>query len=272
MKNDYFFIKKNQSHNQIIDQNLKTYSINLFFYKLFLKIILFNEVKIHYGKFEILKHYNFIDLVKIITAPSNFYKKITIIEGWSKKDLNKVLRKNFKKFDEFNYDKIIADTYYINNESSFNELKKIINKSLRKSIKKYNNSNLSDMFSFKEILVIGSLLEKEGIDYNDKKNIFSVIINRLNNEMKLQIDATVIYALTEGKTKLNRKLTYKDLKIRHNYNTYHIYGLPPEPISYVGLKTIELIFENYKTNYLYYFYNRLENKHIYSIIYKNHLM
>ena len=89
--------------------------------------------------------------------------------------------------------------------------------------------------------------------------------------MKLQIDATVIYSLTTGKYNLDRKLTYKDLKIKNRYNTYYIYGLPPSPISYVGLKTIELIFENYKSNYLFYFYNKYENKHIYSMKYKEHL-
>ena len=90
--------------------------------------------------------------------------------------------------------------------------------------------------------------------------------------MKLQIDATVIYALTENKFKLERNLNYKDLKTKHNYNTYYIRGLPPGPISYVGLKTIEIIFENYNTEYLFYFYNTLEQKHIYSKNYKNHLM
>ena len=103
-----------------------------------------------------------------------------------------------------------------------------------------------------------------------KKKIFSVLINRLKINMKLQIDATVIYALTDGKYDLNRKLTYNDLKIKHRYNTYFINGLPPEPISYVGLKTIELIFENYKTNYLFYFYNKFEDKHIFSESYFEH--
>ena len=40
-----------------------------------------------------------------------------------------------------------------------------------------------------------------------------------------------------------------DLKIKDPFNTYLINGLPPEPISYVGRKTIELIMKNYKTNY-----------------------
>ena len=126
-------------------------------------------------------------------------------------------------------------------------------------------------YSFYEILIIGSLLEKEGIDYEDKRKIYSVIMNRLKKNMKLQIDATVIFSLTGGNRDLERNLTYDDLKNKSDYNTYMNYGLPPGPISYVGHKTIELIFEDYKTDYLFYFYNSLENKHIFSLNYKDHL-
>ena len=58
-------------------------------------------------------------------------------------------------------------------------------------------------------MIIGSLIEKEGLDEEDKKKISSVIFNRLNKNMKLQIDATVLYAITNGKYNLNRKLLFK---------------------------------------------------------------
>ena len=96
-------------------------------------------------------------------------------------------------------------------------------------------------------------------------------MNRLKINMKLQIDATVIFALTGGKSDLKKKLTYADLKVDSPYNTYMNYGLPPEPISYVGHKTIEIIFENYRTDYLFYFYNSFEEKHIFSLNYEDHL-
>ena len=96
-------------------------------------------------------------------------------------------------------------------------------------------------------------------------------MNRLKLNMKLQIDATVIFSLTGGGWNLGRKLNYTDLKINNPYNTYINQGLPPRPISYVGHKTIELIFEDYKTEYLFYFYNSFENKHIFSLNYKDHL-
>ena len=104
----------------------------------------------------------------------------------------------------------------------------------------------------------------------DKKKIFSVIHNRLEKNMKLQLDATTIYAITDGKYDLKRDLKIKDLKIKHPYNTYYIKGLPPGPISYVGKKTMEIIFENYKSKYLYYFYDNIVQKHIYSETYKDH--
>ena len=88
--------------------------------------------------------------------------------------------------------------------------------------------------------------------------------------MKLQIYATTIFAITDGKYDLQRKLNRKDLKIQHPYNTYYIKGLPPGPISYVGKKTMELIFENYKSKYLYYFYDNIVKKHIYSKTYNDH--
>ena len=92
------------------------------------------------------------------------------------------------------------------------------------------------------IMIIGSLLEKEGFDQKDKRLISSVIYNRLNKKMKLQIDATVIFAITNGKYDLNRKLLRSDLKINHPFNTYIYNGLPPEPISYVGKKTLDILF------------------------------
>ena len=119
-------------------------------------------------------------------------------------------------------------------------------------------------------MTIGSLLEKEGLDNNDKKKISSVIFNRLNKKMRLQIDATVLFALTDGQYNLNRKLNLDDLKYKHPYNTYLNYGLPPSPISFVGTKTIDIIFEMYSSDYLFYFYNSNLQKHIFSKNYEEH--
>ena len=266
-----FFIKKNQTIESIIENNLfETNQFNIFFYKSFLKIANRFYSHIHYGEFFLEENHTFFDLSKKIFKPSNIIKKISIIEGSSKSNLNDILRKNFHEFNELQYFEIIADTYFINNNEPFKQFRKKLINHKNKIKDRYKNHLLLNQFSFEDLIIIGSLIEKEGLNYLDKKNISSVIFNRLNKKMKLQIDATVLYAITDGNYNLGRYLTYEDLKVDHPYNTYKISGLPPEPISYVGLKTIELIFENYKTNYLFYFYNEFEKKHIFSINYLNH--
>jgi Predicted periplasmic solute-binding protein len=229
-----------------------------------------NNANIHYGKFA-LADKNLINLFYLITKPSKYFEKITIVEGTTKKQIDNLLSGYFESYQEINYTDLLADTYFIDYNSSFEDFKYQLNENLNLYKEKFKSNILSKKFTFKEIMIIGSLLEKEGLDNEDKKLIFSVIINRLNKNMKLQIDATVIYAITKGKKKLERKLNYSDLKYKNPYNTYHVYGLPPEPISYVSGKTIDLILENYESNYLFYFYNTLIKKHIYSKNYTTHL-
>ena len=271
LKNEYFLIEKKVNYKNIIDANIIDNQLNLFIYKITLKAFLLIDNKIHFGKFKLDNENTYNKILSKISQPSNIYEKITIVEGWSKKDLNKIFNKNFNEYIELDYNRIIADTYMFSEGSSFNEFKKQLDKRYLLIKNEFKNHYLLKKYSFNEILIIGSLLEKEGLDYNDKRNIYSVIMNRLNNKIKLQIDATVIFSLTRDNNNLDRKLTYEDLRINHPYNTYYNYGLPPGPISYVGYKTIELIFEDYKTDYLFYFYNSFENKHIFSLSYKDHL-
>ena len=61
-----------------------------------------------------------------------------------------------------------------------------------------------------------------------------------------------------------------DLKKNHPFNTYIIKGLPPGPISYVGKKTLDILFENNKNDFLFYFFNYSLNKHIFSKSFKEH--
>ena len=208
------------------------------------------------------------NFLTIISKPSNVLLKITIVEGWSKNQLDSELSKYFTDFHSIPYQDIIADTYYLNKNSDFDSFLNRLNNFKTNFFKKYRNKKLNDKFNVNELMIIGSLLEKEGLDEEDKKKISSVIFNRLNRKMKLQIDATVLFAITNGKYDLNRKLLRSDLKVNHPFNTYIYRGLPPEPISYVGKKSLEILFENYKTDFLFYFFNNSLNKHIFSKSYK----
>ncbi len=252
-------------------KNLKQINNNdKFFFKLYYKInsILLDKY-IHYGKFYVTNDISFYDFFNIITKPSNILNSITVIDGWSKNDLNKELSKYFNNYEIIEYEDILADTYFFNN-NDFESFKLKLENFKKNFFENIKNNNFFDNYTYNDLMIIGSLIEKEGLDYEDKKNISSVILNRLKIGMKLQIDATVLFAVTDGKYNLNRKLLLKDLKIDHPYNTYKYPGLPPKPISYVSPQTLKIILENYQTEFLFYFFNNSLNKHIFSKNFEEH--
>ncbi len=272
LKNNEVYISKGENlkitlANNISDLKKTDYIIFKLYYRI--NKILFNSF-IHYGYFEIEEKTTLYNFLGIISKPSNVRNKITIVEGWSQNDLNAELAKYFDDFKEIDYFEILADTYYFSKNSSFKDFYEKI----KKFKKIYLNQKMENIFfhdySVSDLLIIASLVEKEALGNHDKRLISSVIRNRLKKNMKLQIDASVIYALTNGEYNLNRQLLLKDLKIKHPFNTYTNWGLPPQPISYIGTKTIDIILENYKSDYLFYFFNDNLNQHIFSKNYEQH--
>lgn len=98
------------------------------------------------------------------------------------------------------------------------------------------------------IITIASLVEMETGTDADRPMIAGVISNRLKKNMRLQIDATILYGM--GKW---RRLTFADYKNQTNpYNTYLIDGLPPGPICSPSLKSIQAAMHPAEHDYLYY--------------------
>ena len=85
--------------------------------------------------------------------------------------------------------------------------------------------------------------------------------------------SAIIQALNikEESSITHQPMKISDLKVKNPYNTYLYEGLPPEPISYVGKKTLDIVFENYKSDFLFYFYNKSLNRHVFSTNYKEHI-
>ena len=103
-----------------------------------------------------------------------------------------------------------------------------------------------------DLVIMASLVEKETGVETERPQVASVFINRLRKHMKLQTDPSVIYGLTLGRDKLDRKLKTADLKAKTPYNTYLIDGLPPGPIANPGVEALNAVAHPAATNYLYF--------------------
>jgi len=111
-----------------------------------------------------------------------------------------------------------------------------------------------------ELVTVASLIEKESANAAERPVIASVIYNRLRQDMPLQIDATIHYALQEPK----ETLSLADLKIDSPYNTYENEGLPPGPICSPSRQSLEAAIDPEATNYLYYVLKPNDREHFFT--------
>ena len=116
---------------------------------------------------------------------------------------------------------------------------------------------------------IASLIERETGSDEDKPIIAGIIWNRLNTDMKLQIDATSQYILGETGNWWP-KIKPADHKRQSLYNTYLHKGLPPGPISNPSLASIKAVVYPAQTDCLYYIHDRNKSIHC-SKTYEEHL-
>ena len=100
----------------------------------------------------------------------------------------------------------------------------------------------------RDIVTVASMIQRETLVLEEGAKVASVIYNRLADGMKLQIDATVQYALGEQKS----RLSYSDLEVDSPYNTYKVEGLPAGPICQPHKSAIEAALWPEETDYLFY--------------------
>lgn len=105
--------------------------------------------------------------------------------------------------------------------------------------------------SLDDIVTEASLLERETRVDSERAMIAGVIENRINQGMKLQIDVSVIYPLTNGMYTMN-SVNYKDLKVDSPYNTYKYEGLPVGPICNPSVSSLEAAQNPVEHEYFYY--------------------
>lgn len=119
-----------------------------------------------------------------------------------------------------------------------------------------------------QALVMASIVEKETGAAHERPQIAGVFVRRLNKNMRLETDPTVIYGLGE---QFNGNLRKKHLRDRTNpYNTYRMKGLPPSPIAFAGREAIHAALHP-EDGAALYFVAKGDGSHYFSASLKEHI-
>lgn len=182
---------------------------------------------------------------------------ITIPEGWRSEEILDYLQKQGLETSgqkwQADEGKLFPDTYRIPKQMNIDAVHQLFKNTFVQKVGTISAQNI----------ILASLIEREAKKEVDRPLIASVIKNRLEAGMALDIDATIQYAVgrVPGDGWWKKELTVDDLKIKSPYNTYLNPGLPPGPICNPGLSSIQAAIYSAKTDYLFYLSDKQETIH-----------
>lgn len=264
-----FVINKGESLTNIVKKlhNEKLIRNKIVFYLLIKQLGL--EKKIQAGDFRLSPSMSAEEIAQTLTH-GTLDIWVTIIEGLRKEEIAQIINKNFNipEIEFIKYAKegyLFPDTYLIPKNADLKTVLNIFEKNFNTKV----NDNLRKKIAEKDLtiektIIIASLIEREAKFAKDRPLVASVIFNRLDTNMKLDIDATVQYALgyqIKEKTWWKKYLTKNDLSFDSPYNTYLYPGLPPGPICNPGLESIMAVLDAPKTDYYYYLSDKKGHLH-----------
>ena len=194
---------------------------------------------------------------------------VTIPEGTRAQEIADTLKKQVPSFKESwrtelekNEGYLFPDTYLIPRDATIDLIINTMKKNFESKYKAFGQPK--NGMSKEDVVKIASLVEREAKFDRDRPLVASVIINRLSMGMKLDIDATIQYALgfqEADKRWWKKSLTLQDLQLQSPYNTYTNAGLPPTPISNPGIASLDAVINPTTSNFLYYVSDSKGNNH-----------
>ncbi len=223
------------------------------------------------GRFEIKKSESIYSITRMLRNNHQSAVRLTIKKLRVAEDLAKAVGKNFStdsltalqffsnndSLSQLNVDTntlmtlIIPDTYFLNWNTSLKNilfrLKDEQEKFWQKNNRKQKAAELN--LSTNQVYTLASIVEEETNKNDEKGNIASVYINRLQQGMPLAADPTIKFAIKQFALK---RIYYGNLKTPSPYNTYINKGLPPGPICTPQVVTIDAVLNAPRTDYLFF--------------------
>ncbi len=266
-----YFEYENEGLNQLADSLVAKKIIYEKTSFLLLAKVLKVEEKIKAGRFLVKRKTSVLDIIRMLRNNRQATVKLVLNKVRTKGELAKLIAKAFDRdsavvmtylnsndsLQAFDTDTtqlftlLIPNTYEYYWSSSMAQILSKLQKaqiyfwSQNKRIQKAATKGLSQ----NQIYTLASIVEEETNFDSDKSLIASVYQNRLEKQMPLQACPTIKYAMQDFTI---TRIYEKYLSNASPYNTYRIKGLPPGPICTPAAKTIDLVLDAPKTDYIYF--------------------
>lgn len=206
---------------------------------------------------------------------------VTLQEGWRKEEIaESISRQDFPAFDEQEFlelakdaeGKLFPDTYLVPLQINAQQFYDLLTKTFERKVASLELDKNKVGMTSEEIIILASLVEREGRGVTDMRNVAGILLNRLEIEMALQVDATLQYANGYDQIQKTwwREPLAKDKEINSPFNTYLNAGLPPTPICNPGLDAIKAVMNPIESDNLYYLHDLSGIGH-YAQTYEQHL-
>jgi len=224
------------------------------------------------GRMIFQENFTLPEIVDVLLEGKSMEFAVTLLEGWTAQQIaNYLEEENITSAEDFmeclnscefdftfipdNYLEgyLYPDTYFVSIESFSNE--RFITRLISTLENKLSDDDWYAISTsnrdLEDIMIMASIIEREERNDAEKATVAGILWNRIDANIGLGADATVLYAL--GRT--SGGLNYDDLQVDSPYNTRLYAGLPPTPISNPSIESIRAALYPKDTNYWYYLHD-----------------
>lgn len=280
-----FEVKQNSTYLSLASELKENNLIKSeFFYKLYVKIN--KPTGLQAGTYNLSEDMNVKEIIELLSKGSNYNPdviKITFPEGKQIKQIAEIIAEktnhtieefmeqvNNKEYINTLIDKywfltedildtniyyplegyLFPDTYeFINNDVDIKTIIEAMLDQMDNKLTIIKEKLEQNKYSIHQIITLASMIQSEGNNVDDFKNMASVFLTRLDKGMKLQMCSSAYY----GDKKIMGRDTFGTSYLKKNpYNTYVVNGIPVGPISNPGIDAIEAVLDPVKNDYLYF--------------------
>lgn len=216
------------------------------------------QSKLKAGEYALKKHASMREVLDTLVEGKAVLHTVSVPEGLTSYQVVERLNSHPELTGKINLvpaeGSLLPDTYRFARGTDREELIARMQNEQRKFMEKIWPKRSSGLpFKTQEEAVnLASIVEREAGKADERPRVAAVFVNRLQKNMRLQSDPTIIYGLSGGKGTLGRPILKTEIAQMTPYNTYTIKGLPPTPIANPGRAALEAVLRPAKTSDLYF--------------------